>query len=127
MLLAQLQAPGSPVRVPCPNSQHASLATTKGHICISKQEQALPTNGAQINNIQNLCPLFFIHCGAFVGFSLVFNEATVSRKGEKRDGGKSKGRRRSESRNRSAIQEKSIFFFCSGCFFISQKNQKQLF
>lgn len=32
----------------------------------------------------------FIHYGAFVGFSLGFNEATVSRKGEKKDRGKEK-------------------------------------
>lgn len=39
-------------------------------------------NPTQINNIRNLCPLLFPHYGSFVGFSLGFNEATVSRKKE---------------------------------------------
>lgn len=57
-------------------------AAGKGHGRIPNQAQALQKNPAQINSIWNLCPLLFVHYGSFVGFSLGFNEATVSRKKE---------------------------------------------
>lgn len=91
MLPVQLQAPASPrtSRAPIPNVPDLQARRAeKGHVHISNQEQMLQKNQAQINNIRKLCPLLFIHYGAFVGFSLGFNEATVSRKGGKKDGGK---------------------------------------
>lgn len=89
----------------CPKScrhrpRHTPAAQTraagKGHIRIPNQAQTLQKNPAQINNIWNLCPLLFVHYGSFVGFSPGFNEATVLRKGGKKEekrNSKKKGKR----------------------------------
>lgn len=63
----------------------SSLANTRcreGSRPDPKPGTALQKNPAHINNIWNLCPLLSLHYGSFVGFSLGFNEATVSRKRE---------------------------------------------
>lgn len=87
MLPVQLQAPASPRASPAPAPGVPASQThtaEKGHVRISNQAQTLQKNRAQINNTWNLCPLLFIHYGAFVGFSLAFYEVTVSRNREKK-------------------------------------------